>query len=194
MLKTKNEAIAIAKQHGVSDQVVIFGYRSNGSQRGQYDDTLAIMTPDIYKEYKGNTLPSKKAPGIAVLQPGVWAYKRGLHGIHHLDGSPGDQALLKKLYDTGKDLPPIPGRILPYYAFRQAGPVTVLRDGHKSPETVTDPVSWPWIDIHHGGYNLTSSEGCQTIDPDGWQDFRQLGFGSMSKYSQMQIKYILIQL
>lgn len=191
---TRERALAIVQQHHIADQVVILGYRSKASQRGHYDDILAILTPDTYKEYKANTLPSKSAPGMAVLQEGVYKYKKGLHGVHHLDGSAADQALMKKLYATGKDLPPIPGRILPYFAFRQAGPVTVLRDGHSIPETVTNPASWPFIDIHRGGHNLTSSEGCQTIYLDVWEDFRALGFGSMSRYHQDVISYCLVQL
>lgn len=191
---TRDQALAIIQQHNITDHVVILGYRSKSSQRGHYDDILAILTPDVYKEYKANTLPSKSAPGMAVLQPGVYTYKKGLHGIHHLDGSATDQALLKKLYSTGKDLAPIPGRILPYFAFRQAGPVTVLRDGDNVSQTVTDPASWPWIDIHRGGHNLTSSEGCQTIYLDVWEDFRALGFGSMSRFHQDAIKYCLVQL
>jgi hypothetical protein len=191
---TRENALSIIKAHGIIDKVVIIGLRSKSSQRGKYNDVISIFTPDTYKEFKGNTLPSKAAPGLAVLQPGAWTYKKGLHGIHHLGGSPADQAILKKLYQTSKDVSPIPGRILPYFAFRQAGPVSILRDGHLSPETITDPASWPWIDIHHGGYNLTSSEGCQTIYPDHWNEFRDMGFGSMEKYQQAEIKYILVQL
>jgi hypothetical protein len=191
---SRDNALSIIKAHGVTDQVVLIGLRSKSSQRGKYDDIIAILTPDTYKEYKGNTLPSKAAPGISVLQPGIWTYKKGLHGIHHLTGSLADQAILKKLCQTGKDVPTIPGRILPYYAFRQAAPVTILRDGYSSPETITDVASWPWIDIHHGGYNLTSSEGCQTIYPDRWNEFRDIGFTEMEKYQQTEVKYVLVQL
>ncbi len=191
---TREQAAAIAAKNNVADQVVLLGYRSATSKYGEYDDILAILTPDEYKEFKGNTLPSKWQAGIAKLQPGVYDYSKGLHGISHLSSSPGDLAILQELQATGKDHAPIPGRILPYYAFRQAGPVTIIRDGAALPERKVAVADWPWIDIHHGGYNLTSSLGCQTVYPDHWEEFRDLGFGAMEKYSQRIVKYILIQL
>jgi len=192
---TRDQAQAILATHGILDKVAILGYRSRTSQRGRYDDILAILTPEAYTEFKANTLPSKKALGMAVLQPGVYKYVKGLHGIHHLNmKSPADKAIMDTLLKNGHDFTPIPGRTLPYYAFRQAGPVTILRDGAAASEMKTSPDAWPWIDIHKGGYNLTSSEGCQTIYPDRWPEFRDLGFRSMEKYNQAQIKYCLVQL
>lgn len=189
---TREQSAALAAQNGVADKVILFGYRSATSKYGEYDDTLAILTPDQYQEFKGNTLPSKWEPGIAKLLPGVYDYAKGLHGISHLTQSPGDQAIMKQLMESGKDHAPIEGRILPYYAFRQAGPVTVIRDGATVPEKKIPVGEWPWIDIHHGGYNLTSSLGCQTIYPDQWAAFRDMGFGAMEKYKQGIVKYILI--
>lgn len=56
----------------------------------------------------------------------------------------------------------------PYKALRQYGRVTVLRNGKDDTDTAAAPF---YIDIHKGGYNTTSSLGCQTIHPDQWIDF-----------------------
>lgn len=145
------------------------GYDEAGeNKRGIYDDAFALVTPDQFLVYNANTDPSITRKGIAVLQPGVYLYAKGLHGIHHLDlNSPGDQAILKQLQDTKKDVPPIAGRLLPYWALRQYSNVTVHRDGNAADVFETDsPANRFWIDIHKGGVNTTSSEGCQTIEPD----------------------------
>lgn len=188
-----NDAIALAAKYNVTDSVILFGYRSATSKYGEYDDTLAILSPDSYQEFIGNTLPSKWQPGIAKLIPGIYEYIKGLHGISHLSDSPGDKAIMKELVDSGKDHAPVDGRTLPYYAFRQAGPVSVIRDGATFPERKIPVGDWPWIDIHHGGKNLTSSLGCQTVHPDEWDAFRDMGFFSMEKYNQRVVKYILEQ-
>src|ERR1700749_1295996 len=99
---TREQAGDIIKQHGISDKVVILGYRSADSQYGRYDDIAGILTPTGYVEFKFNTLPSRWDKRIAKLMPGVYRYKKGLHGIHHLnfaqrkDGSyvfPGDKEI-----------------------------------------------------------------------------------------------------
>ena len=180
------------------ERVHIIGYRSPISKYGEYDDTIAIISPEQYLEVRANTLPSVWKQGIAKLMPGTYKYSCGLHGIHHLTSSKDDQAILNWLDNNkGKDYPAslIPkGKLVPYWAFRQAGPVTLIRDGATKPETELNPALYPFIDIHHGGFNLTSSEGCQTIFPTFWANFRSIGYSEMSKYSQTSISYHLIQL
>lgn len=191
---TQNEALQIVAQHGIIDAVVVIGVRNKNNSINIYDDEIGILTPDSYTAYKGNTDPSVTRKGIAVLQPGVYLYKRGLHGISHLNLSdPADKGLLDTLIATGHDLPPIAGRLLPYWALRQAGPVTVKREGQISPETEMDPDQWPWIDIHRGGYSTTSSLGCQTIFPDQWPAFRNTIFDAIKTHGQTLVKYCLIQ-
>jgi len=178
-------------------QVKIVGLRGfletdGPNKRGIYDDCIILITPEAIMPVKANTDPSITRKGVAVLQDGVYWYKRGLHGVHHLNlGVVGDKLIMGELLRTNKDVPPIPGRLLPYWALRQDSPVTILRDGAEKPETVIDPGNWPWIDIHRGGNNTTSSEGCQTIQPDAWPDFRDAAFKAMKDYNQPRVPYIL---
>jgi hypothetical protein len=204
MIYTSDQVAQILGKRLITNKVAVLGYRSATSKYGEYDDTLALFSPDGYQEFKGNTLPSISPPGTAVLQPGDYTYKIGIHGISHFnlskdtDGhfvNPADAALYNQLVATGKDLPPIAGRILPYWAFRQAGPVTVLRIGQTVYERFENPNNWPWIDIHHGGWNLTSSLGCQTLYPDHWQQFFwDTGKAEMDKWGQKTITYSLIDM
>lgn len=183
------------------EKVIVFGLRGffdppGENKRGIYDDAIGIITPvsDEYRIYNANTDPSIFRPEIAVLQDGVYKYAQGLHGRHHLDLSRlEDQKLLHALQETKRDLEPIPGRILPYYALIQSGPVTLLRDGTTTTETVKDPSRFPMINIHRGSKNTTSSEGCQTIFPDYWQDFYwKKVVPYMKKYEQVTVSYALL--
>jgi len=155
----------------------IRGYFDPGqNKRGIYDDAIGFISDSSYGIFPANCDPSIFRSEIAVLQPGVYDYRFGLHGLHHLNPSQEDTVAiredkarkLKMLQDTKKD---IPGYTACYYAMRQAGDVTVIRDGHKDPYTDTPPRPRMFIDVHRGGYNTTSSEGCQTIYPDFWNDF-----------------------
>lgn len=73
------------------------------NDRGIYDDALFIISPSAFVSFNGNVDPSVERKAIAVLQPGVWKYKLGIHGL----SKPASQR---------------------YKALVQAGPVTVLRD------------------------------------------------------------------
>lgn len=78
----------------------------------------------------------------------------------------------------------------PYKALRQYGNVTVLRNGIP----VTDsPANRFYIDIHRGGYNTTSSLGCQTIFPDQWPSFLENVEREMKFYNQPVIPYYLAE-
>lgn len=183
----------------LSTPVALFGLRGffdppGENQRGIYDDCIGIWTPDTFEVFNANTDPSITRKGIAVLQDGVYKYQQGIHGRHHLNMKlASDITLMNTLVKTGKDLPAIPGRILPYWALTQAGPVTLLRDGATVAETVTDPAKYPMINIHRGGYNTTSSEGCQTIHPDFWTAFYwNLVKPKMSQYKVPIVEYGLL--
>ena len=79
---TKEQAAKILADHGVKDPIAWIACRSANSKYGEYDDSIGLYTPDGYTEssHKFNTLPSKWEGGIAKLMPGVYRYKKGLHG------------------------------------------------------------------------------------------------------------------
>ncbi len=73
-----------------------------------------------------------------------------------------------------------------YLALVQARPVTVLRGD-------TEDTGWFGINIHKGGYNTTSSEGCQTIYPDQWDSFISLVQAQMARVERKTISYLLME-
>jgi lysozyme len=75
---------------------------------------------------------------------------------------------------------------LRYEALVQAGPVTVKRD-----EMGLD-TGWFGINIHRGGYNTTSSEGCQTIYPEQWHLFIETVKAELKKQHQVELDYVLV--
>ena len=199
---THEEAIDLVGKKGITEKVVLIGLRSKDSVYGEndaYTDTLGLLTPDGYQEFKLNTLPTKWEPGMACLQPGEWRFRKGIHGMHHLnlnknaDGShqsPKDvEAYQWLLNNVGKDHPD-PSYRLTYWAFREVPPMTVVRNGQ--PGTHTDSLAAPfWIDLHHGGVNTTSSEACQTVPLDIWHAVRTAGFEAMDKYNESEVPYLL---
>ena len=70
------------------------------NDRGVYDDAIFILSPELFAGYNANTYPSVTRDGVAVLKPGVYLYKIGMHNMKN-----------------------------PYEALRQYGRVTVIRDG-----------------------------------------------------------------
>lgn len=78
-------------------------------ERGIYDDAIALISETDCWTFNANCDPNVYRTGIAVLAPGVWHYKLGIHGITR----PKSQQ---------------------YKALVQAGSVTVIRD-KTGPET-----------------------------------------------------------
>ena len=132
------------------------------NDRGIYDDAAFIISTDRYESFNAKTDPSYTRQGIAVLKPGMYLYKIGLHNMKN-----------------------------PYLALRQYSNVTVIRDGGK--EETDSIANRFFIDIHKGGYNTTSSLGCQTIYPDQWHYFISTVQAEMNKHKQAIIPYILIE-
>ncbi len=108
----RNAVEQILHNAKVTADVAIVGMRGyyrrtmgdpNGNDRGIYDDALFVISPSAFVSFNGNADPSVHRKAIAVLQPGVWKYRIGVHGL----SKPAKQR---------------------YKALVQAGPVTVLRD------------------------------------------------------------------
>jgi lysozyme len=77
---------------------------------------------------------------------------------------------------------------------QRAGDVSVTRDGVPP----YDDTGMFGINIHKGGYNTTSSEGCQTIHPSQWESFIALAtdqakrfFGD--KWKKTTVPYVLVE-
>jgi lysozyme len=116
------------------------------NDRGLYDDALFLSSPLGFASYNGNTDPSRVRKGRGTgAGKGMAVLQPGLWLAHRFG------------LHRGK-----------YLALVQTGgPVTVLRDG--------DP-PYPdsglfGINIHRGGWNTTSSLGCQTVHPSQWPAF-----------------------
>lgn len=116
------------------------------NDRGLYDDALFLSSPLGFASYNGNTDPSRVRKGRGTgAGKGMAVLKPGLWRAHRFG------------LHRGK-----------YLALVQTGgPVTVLRDGDPPyPDT-----GLFGINIHRGGWNTTSSLGCQTVHPAQWPAF-----------------------
>lgn len=160
---TRAELLAIvAQRHGAQmlrAPLLIVGVRGyyrdsmgavGRNDRAIYDDALFVVADDAFVAFNGNTDPSGyrkgrgfgAGKGMASLNPGVWPVYR--LGVHRAGTKGGHEALRQ-----------------------DGGPVTVTRDGDPPYEAA----GMFGINIHRGGWNSTSSEGCQTVPPDQWPSF-----------------------
>src|SRR4051812_26949004 len=48
---------------------------------GLYDDAIFYLSPTTFSAFNANTDPSRIHPHVASLNPGVWRYKIGIHGL-----------------------------------------------------------------------------------------------------------------
>lgn len=143
------------------------------NDRGVYDDALFLVSPLAFASYNANTDPSRVRKGTgAGAAKGMAVLKPGLWRAHRF-GLHGGKYLA--LVQTG-------------------GPVTVIRDGDPPyPDT-----GYFGINIHKGGYNTTSSLGCQTVYPSQWaafialaQDLARRHFGAA--WNRTTIPYLLFE-
>jgi hypothetical protein len=143
----------------------IIGIRGSNDMNkiGVFDDTICLVTPTEFSTCVGNTDPSKVYPRVAVLRPGIWWYRKGIHGID----KPKDQQ---------------------YMAFVQAAPVVV--DRHQG---IQGDTGYFGINIHRGGNNTTSSAGCQTIHAPDWETFRARAYAAMEAAGVEKIPYVLVE-
>lgn len=117
-----------------------------GNDRGIYDDAIFLVTPSFFGAYNGNTDPSTRRSGHGFgPSKGMARLMPGVWQVHQFDLHKGKYLAL----------------------CQRAGDVTVMRDGN--PDYLH--AGRFGINIHRGGYNTTSSEGCQTIYPAQWDSF-----------------------
>lgn len=113
-------------------------------ERGIYDDSITVVSPRVCVSFNANVDPSAAPlakPGVAVLEPGRHLYRIG---IHNRSKAPERQYPALEATDV--------------FWVKRDGSAVATKDGVK-------------LNIHKGGYNVTSSEGCQTIYPDQWNAF-----------------------
>lgn len=170
---THSQVIDLLKPFNLSEYTVqLLGVRGYYKQTmgnplandyGVFDDAIFITSPDCFASFNFNTDPSVKRKGVAVLVPGTYLYKIGLHNMK-----------------------------APYEALRQYSRVTVIREGSATPQTDTAKAPF-YIDIHKGGINTTSSEGCQTVARAQWPAFLAMVKDQLKRYNQKIIPYTLIE-
>ena len=143
------------------------------NDRGIYDDAIFIESAQVMIAFNGNTDPSKYRAGSGTgSAKGMATLDPGAWFVHKFD------------LHRGK-----------YLALCQrAGNVTVTRDG-TPPYKDTGSFG---INIHRGGYNGTSSEGCQTIHPAQWDSFIAVVQDQMQRYfgdswRKQIVPYILLE-
>lgn len=117
------------------------------NDRGIYDDALFLVSPNFFGAYNANTDPSVRRPGrgMADSSKGMACLRPGVWLSYRFG--------MHKTYEA---------------IIQTGGQVTVTRDGLDGdyPDT-----GYFGVNIHRGGYNTTSSLGCQTIYPKQWDAF-----------------------
>lgn len=146
--------------------VLLVGFRTAGI--GIYNDKLVWIGKEEHEfyEYDANTDPSRYYERVATLVGDrVYTYKIGKHGYNRPEG--------------------------PYDAFRQAAPVMV--DRYRNGRSYQREPLADTINIHRGGETTTSSAGCQTLPPELWNSFREVGYALLKKYGRQKgFKYLLL--
>lgn len=178
---SRENALKILEWKGISlekNPLILLGVRGyyldtmgvkGNNDRGIYDDAFFWITPTSFISYNGNTDPSsyKKGQGFDEKK-GMAMLQTGKWwykaGIHH-------------------------GKSKTYPAFIQADDVTVIRDGKAKDYPHTGKFG---INIHKGGVNTTSSEGCQTILSSQWDSFRSFGYEKIKQYKLKNFIYCLV--
>jgi lysozyme len=138
------------------------------NDRGIYDDAAIWYRPESFYTFQGNTDPSRvrkgfgfgASKGMANVKVGRWPkYFPGMH-----NGS------------------------VPHLAFRQGGPITVVRDGNPNYENT----GMFGCNVHRGGVNGTSSLGCITIAPKLWTLFKATGDAYLKAAGQKEFDLIMV--
>ncbi len=161
---SKAESLEILAANKVTDKVCIIGIR------GYYLDSMGKRGENDRNVYDDCIIvisPRRFEAFQANTDPSI--YKKGVAtmvvGVHR--------------YCKGKHK----NR---YWALRLVGErVAVTRDGQGASIGVA-------LNIHKGGRRTTGSLGCQTLQPNDWDDFIELVYDEMDFYAQKTSPYVLI--
>jgi lysozyme len=189
----------ILRAHNVQHEIALVGVRGyrqdtmgvpGKNDIGIYDDAIFLVTPAAVYNYAANTDPGANRYGMATLRPGLWTYKLGMHGLSKPRHPSGTILFTSYKYQ--------------YEAFTQAGQVEVYRFGTENFKAGTQHSKfgyclgagvwrgWFGINIHCGGETTTSSEGCQTTQPELWADLHGRGKKAMQAGRVETIPYLLV--
>jgi len=162
-------AAGLKQQGAASPPLVVLG------RRGYYRDTMGEPGQNDRGIYDD---------AIALVTPtDIYAFNANTDPSRH----GGALAVLQPgvwWYKLGTHHPGTPNA---YECLVQAGPVTVKRDNG-----VVETGEF-YIHIHRGGYNLTSSLGCQTIWPDQYDEFLEKVKMYMKMFGESKIPYLLTE-
>lgn len=170
---TRAAALVMAKAAGLEDVTGPFLL----GRRGYYRDTMGARGRNdigIYDDAIALVSPTAFATFNANTDP-----SRERTGMATL--KPGIWTYQRGIHGQNK------AETLRYMALIQAAPVTVHRHGEG------DDTGWFGINVHRGGYNTTSSLGCQTIHPSQWEAFFALVTLEMRRTHRETIPYVLTE-
>lgn len=111
----------------------------------------------------------------------MWPFIRGLHK--------GSYPALRQPYEEQPANLQLE-RVFGPYDPRALGHFIVIRDDGKGYRY--EDTGYHAINIHRGGYDGTSSWGCQTFPPDDWPSFIDVVYREMKKSAQTWIPYCLV--
>ena len=186
-IKRRDVIAAIPPDVLARDHVVVVGYRGyykdtmgvpGVNDRGIYDDALCIVENPV--------LPTGASGDII---------ESGFFGTYNANTDP--SASDKQKHNVAVLRPGAhPYRIGNHGISRPGGGYPAFRPATKDeglPVTRSGkPTIGIAINIHKGGYNGTSSLGCQTIYPDQWSSFQSTLTMLLKRYGQKTFQYILV--
>ncbi len=89
-LQPRETTSVLLRKAGITEAVALLGVRGyyletmgapGRNDRGIYDDAIFLLTPATHASFNANVDPSVFRRRIATLQPGVWRYRLGTHGL-----------------------------------------------------------------------------------------------------------------
>lgn len=152
-----------------------------GNDVGIWDDAIFFVAPDVCIPQQANTDPSRYGwnshadKPMAVLEPGVWFMRRGPHKgrIPAFRQFTVGEGLAAKVPNDGR--------------------MAVTRTYALGDKRNYKEAGYYAINLHPGGNNGTSSEGCQTIPKVVADAFLQKAWDTTAKHNVNVIPYILIE-
>jgi hypothetical protein len=157
------------------DKVILVGVRAyyrdtmgakGKNEYGMYDDALFWVSPTAFGAFNGNTDPSR------------------------LGWNPNAQKFMARLcvglwrYVKWKHK-------AKYWAFGQGSNKVKVERLREDGTVAKTEVGCFGINVHRGGTQGTSSEGCVTSVAKQWEEFKELGYAELDRHAQKEFPFIL---